>query len=95
VSRLSAFHVHVADQVLAALAGAGTPMSTPQLQVATGYSPRFGQLVYTVLTRLAREGLVEKISAPDMRPVYWRSLAPAIILPPLDVISDQDRRRKP
>jgi len=67
----------------------------PQLQVATGYSPRFGQLVYTVLTRLAREGLVEKISAPDMRPVYWRSLAPAIILPPLDVISDQDRRRKP
>jgi hypothetical protein len=94
VSRLSAFAIHAQDQVLAALAEAGTPMSTPALQVATGFSPRYGQLVYSTLTRLAREGLVEKIAAPDIKPVYWRSLAPVTALPPMAVI-DPDRRRKP
>lgn len=95
MSRLSAFAIHAQDQVLAALAEAGTPMSTPQLQVATGYSPRYGQLVYSTLTRLAREGLVRKTTPPGVTPVFWQSLAPVIALPPLEVISDQYRRRKP
>jgi hypothetical protein len=94
-ARPDPFRVHVADQVLAALAEAGTPMSTPALQVATGYSPRYGQLVYNTLTRLAREGLVEKVTIGAVKPVFWRRLAPVIAMPPMDVISDQDRRRKP
>jgi hypothetical protein len=94
VSRLSAFHVHAGDQILAALAEAGTPMSTPDLQVATGYSPRYGQLVYTTLARLAREGLVARVTAPGINPVYWRRTAPVIALPPM-VIADPGRRRKP
>jgi hypothetical protein len=44
---LSPFKVHVADQVLAALAEAAPmPLSTPALQDRTGYGPRHGQLVY-------------------------------------------------
>jgi hypothetical protein len=93
VSRPSAFHVHAGDQILAALAEAGTPMSTPDLQVATGYSPRYGQLVYSTLVRLAREGLVKKVTAPGVKPVFWRRLAPQICLPPLTVCTDPDRRR--
>lgn len=95
MSRLSAFHVHVGDQVLAALAEAGTPMSTPDLQVATGYSPRYGALVYNTLIRLAREDLVEKVTTAAVKPVFWRTLAPVTSLPPLTVTTDQDRRRKP
>jgi hypothetical protein len=87
------FRTHVADQVLAALAEAGTPMSTPAIQYETGYTARYGQLVYLVLTQLARAGEVEKITAPGVRPVYWRRLMPLISLPPMTVISDRDRRR--
>ena len=95
-ARPDSFHTHVANQVLAALADAYPgPLSTPDIQVATGYSPRYGQLVYTALTRLARDGQVEKVTRPDMKPVYWRRLAPVITLPPLTVCTDQDRRRKP
>ncbi len=54
---------------------------------------RYGQLVYTVLTRLAAAGEVEKIATPGVKPVYWRRLAPVISLPPLTVRSDRDRRR--
>jgi hypothetical protein len=91
---LSPFKVHVADQVLAALAEAAPmPLSTPALQDRTGYGPRHGQLVYTVLTRLAASGEVEKITTPGVKPVYWRRLAPVITLPPLTVRSDRGRRR--
>jgi hypothetical protein len=93
VSRLSAFHVHAGDQILAALAEAGTPMSTPDIQVATGYSPRYGQLVYNTLVRLAREGLVEKVTTGAVKPVFWRRLAPVIAMPPMAVWTDPDRRR--
>jgi hypothetical protein len=93
---LSPFKVHVADQVLAALAEAAPmPLSTPALQDRTGYGPRHGQLVYQLLTRLAAAGEVEKITTPGVRPVYWRRLAPLISLPAVTVCSDRDRRRKP
>jgi hypothetical protein len=85
--------VHVADQVLAVLAEAAPmPLSTPQVQDRTGYGMRYGQLVYQVLTRLAAAGQVER-SAARVTPVYWRTLAPVISLPPLTVRDDQDRRR--
>ena|SRR6516162_3320133 len=91
---LSPFKVHVADQILAALADAPPmPLSTPALQDRTGYGPRHGQLVYQLLTRLAASGEVEKITTPGVKPIYWRRLAPVIALPPLRVRSDRDRRR--
>ena len=81
-ARPDPFRIHVADQVLAALAEAAPlPLSTPALQDRTGYGPHYGQLVYTVLTQLAKTGEVEKITAPGMKPVYWRRLAPLISLP--------------
>jgi hypothetical protein len=91
---LNPFKTHVADQVLAALAEAApASLSTPALQDRTGYGVRYGQLVYQVLTRLAAEGEVEKVSAPGTRPVYWRRLAPVICLPPPVICTDRDRRR--
>ncbi len=93
-ARPDPFKVHIADQVLAALAEtAPLPLSTPAIQDRTGYGMRYGQLVYTVLTRLAAAGEVEKIATPGVKPVYWRRLAPVISLPPLTVRSDRDRRR--
>jgi hypothetical protein len=92
-ARPDPFRVHVADQVLGALAEAETPLSTPALQDRTGYGMRHGQLVYTVLARLAASGDVEKISTPGVKPVYWRRLAPQVSLPPLTVCTDHDRRR--
>ena len=68
------------------------PLSTTAIQDRTGYGVRYGQLVYTVLTRLATAGQVER-SAGRVTPVYWRRLAPVICLPPLTVCTDQDRRR--
>jgi hypothetical protein len=90
-ARPSAFGVHAEDQILAALAEAGAPMSTPDLQVATGYSPRFGQLVYNTLARLAAAGQVEKITTRGVKPVFWRRLAPVIALPPLTITTDHER----
>ena len=40
-----------------------------------------------------RAGEVEKITAPGVKPVYWRRLAPLVSLPPMTVCSDRDRRR--
>lgn len=91
---LAPFKVHVADQVMAALAeSAPMPLSTPALQGRTGYGPRHGQLVYQMLTRLAACGEVEKISTSGVKPVYWRRLAPVTSLPPVTVRTDHDRRR--
>ena len=91
-ARPDPFRLHVADQVLAALAGsAPRPMSTPEIQEATGYGARYGQLVYQVLTRLLAAGEVEKLGA--MRPVYWRRVRPLVSVPPITVRSDRDRRR--
>lgn len=96
MTHLPPFRVHVADQILAALGdSAPMPLSTPAIQVRTGYGPRYGQLVYQLLTRLAASGEIEKISTPGVKPVYWRRLAPQICLPPLTVCTDRDRRRKP
>ena len=85
--------MHVADQVLAVLAEAAPmPLSTPQVQERTGYGVRYGQLVYTVLTRLAAAGQGGGgPPAPGVKPVYWRTLAPVISLPPLTVCTDRDR----
>jgi hypothetical protein len=91
-ARPSPFRVHVADQVLAALAGsASKPMSTPQIQEATGYGARYGQLVYQVLTGLLAAGEVEKLGAT--KPVFWRRLTPLVTVPPLTVRSDRGKRR--
>jgi hypothetical protein len=92
-ARPDPFKTHVADQVLAALAEAATPMSTPAIQYETGYAARYGQLVYLVLTQLAKAGEVEKITPPGVKPVYWRRLTPVITLPPVKVRSDRGRRR--
>ena len=93
-ARPDPFKVHVADQVLAALAEAAPmPMSTPDVERHTGYGRRHGQLVYTVLTRLTAAGDVEKIATPGVKPVYWRRLAPQVSLPPMTVRSDRGRRR--
>ena len=92
-ARPDPFRTHVTDQVLAALAEAGTPMSTPAIQYETGYGARYGQLVYTALTRLAASGDVEKITPPGGKPVYWRRLRAVISLPPVTVCTDRDRRR--
>jgi hypothetical protein len=83
-ARTDPFKVHVAGQVLAALAEAAPlPLSTPAVEDRTGYGRRHGQLVYTVLTQLARAGQVEKLSAPGVKPVYWRRLTPLVSLPPM------------
>jgi hypothetical protein len=93
-ARPDAFHVHVGDQVLAALAEMSPrPLSTPDIAERTGYGARYGQLVYTVLARLAAAGEVEKLTTPGTRPVFWRRLRPLVSLPPMDVCSDRDRRR--
>jgi hypothetical protein len=89
-ARPDPFKIHVADQVLAALAEG--PMSTPAIQDRTGYGARYGQLVYTVLTHLAKAGEVEKITAPGVKPVYWRRILPVISLPPFTVRSDNRRQ---
>ena len=93
-ARPDPFKTHVADQVLAALAESPAPMSTPAIQYETGYGARYGQLVYIVLTQLAKAGQVEKIATPGMKPVYWRRLAPLVSLPPFTVCSDRDRKRR-
>ena len=93
-ARPDPFKVHVADQVLAALAEAAPlPMSTPDVERRTGYGRRYGQLVYIVLTRLAASGVVEKIATPGVKPVYWRRLTPLVSLPPMTVRSDRCRKR--
>jgi hypothetical protein len=95
-ARLSPFRDHVADQVMAALADAYPgPLSTPDIQVATGYGIRHGQLVYSTLTRLARNGQVARTSGPGVSPAYWARTAAPVALPPLTVTTDHDRRRKP
>jgi hypothetical protein len=92
---LSPFRDHVADQVMAALADAYPgPLSTPDIQTATGYGIRHGQLVYSTLTRLARDGQVRKTSGPGVKPVHWARTAAPVALPPMTV-ADPDRRRKP
>jgi hypothetical protein len=79
-ARPDPFKTHVADQILAALAGADLPMSTPALEDATGYGRRHGQLVYNLLAAMARRGEVERISFPGTKPVYWRrTTAPAVL----------------
>ena len=90
-ARPDPFRTHVADQVLAALAASSRPMSTPQIQDATGYGARYGQLVYQVLTQLLAAGDVERLGA--RRPVYWRRIRPPVSLPPMTVRSDRGRRR--
>jgi hypothetical protein len=90
-ARPDPFRTHVADQVLAALAASSRPMSTPQVQEATGYGVRYGQLVYAVLTRLLAAGEVEKLGAT--KPVYWRRVRPLVSLPPMTVCTDRNRRR--
>jgi hypothetical protein len=52
------------------------PMSTRQVEEATGYGARYSQLTYRMLCRLAARAEAEKITVPDKLGVYWR-LTPA------------------
>ena len=93
-ARPDPFRTHVADQVLAALAAsAPRPLSTPQIQQATGYGARHGQLVYQVLVRLFAAGQVEKLAPPGTKPVFWRRARPQVSLPPFTVCANPDGRR--
>ena len=71
---LSAFRVHVTDQVLAALAEAAPEaLSTTAVEARTGYGRSHGPLVYQLLARLAAAGAVDKITPPGIRPCFWRA----------------------
>ena len=76
----AAFRVHVADQLLAALAASDLPLPTPELETLTGYDKRFGPLAYQVLACLARAGEVERVN-PGQKPAYWRRTAPVPSVP--------------
>jgi hypothetical protein len=70
-AKVSAFRVHVADQVLAALTEAAPlPLSTLAIEDRTGYGRG---LVYQVLTRLASAGQVDRVTPPGIRPCFWRA----------------------
>jgi hypothetical protein len=78
VSRqLSALSAAATEAVRKVLSDSGQlPMSTRQVEEATGYGARYGQLTYRMLCRLAARGEAEKITVPDRLGVYWR-LTPA------------------
>lgn len=88
-ARLIPFRVHVADQVLAALGEAGTPLSTAQIEERTGYGKRHGQLAYQVLNSLAVAGLVKRVN-PGARPGYWQRTAPPAALPVITETTGED-----
>ena len=70
-AKLSAFRVHVADQILAALTEAAPlPLSTVTVQDRTGCSR---DVVYQVLTRLASAGQVERVTPRGINPCFWRA----------------------
>jgi hypothetical protein len=54
------------------LAAAATPLPTRDIEKATGYGIRHGQLCYRMLSRLARRGALVKITLPDVRSRYWQ-----------------------
>lgn len=48
------------------------PLSTRQVEEASGYGIRFGTLAYRMLRRAAGRAEAEQITVPDMRCAYWR-----------------------
>lgn len=62
----------VTAKILRVLAEAGTPLPTGELEEATGYDIRYGQLCYRMLCRLARLGALTKITLPGVRSRYWQ-----------------------
>jgi hypothetical protein len=70
----------VTAKILQVLAEAAAPLSTGEIEEATGYGIRHGQLCYRMLCRLARLGALIKITWPDVRSRYWQ--LPAASLPP-------------
>ena len=82
---LSPRGVHVTDQILAVLA-AGYPLlvSARTIEERTGYGPRYGQLTYRMLARLARRGEAGKVTVPDMRCRYRRLAAASQTAPEPD-----------
>lgn len=70
-AKLSAFRVHVADQILAALTEAAPlPLSTVAVQDRTGYGR---DVVYQVLTRLTSAGHAERVTPRGINPCFWRA----------------------
>jgi hypothetical protein len=91
---MTPFHVHLADQVQAALAAAHPrALSAAQIQVEVAYGMRYLKTIRVLLAELAADGAVEKITPPGTRPAFWRHTAPVTCLPPLTVRSDLDGGR--
>lgn len=76
----TAFHIHVGDQALAALAESDVPLATGSVEARTGYDRCYGQVVYQVLRQLERAGQVERLN-PGCRPCFWRRTTPVPSLP--------------
>jgi hypothetical protein len=57
------------------------PLSTRQVEEASGYGVRYGTLAYRMCRRAAARGAAEQITVPDMRCAYWR-FEPASEPPP-------------
>jgi hypothetical protein len=62
----------VTARILQVLAEAAAPLPTRDIEEATGYGIRYGQLCYRMLCRLARLGALVKITLPDVRSRYWQ-----------------------
>lgn len=69
----------VTAKILEVLTEAGTPLPTREIEEATGYGLRYGQLCYRMLRRLARVGALVKITLPDVRSRYWQLPASAFM----------------
>jgi hypothetical protein len=62
----------VTAKILRVLADAAAPLPTREIEEATGYGVRYGQLCYRMLSRLARLEALTKITLPDVRSRYWQ-----------------------
>ena len=72
MARLNQQGRDVTAKILQVLADAGRPLSTGEIEEATGYGIVHGQLCYRMLCRLARLGALTKITLPDLRSRYWQ-----------------------
>lgn len=67
----------VTARILQVLAEAAAPLPTREIEEATGYGIRYGQLCYRMLTRLTRLGALTRLTLPDVRSRYWQLPAAA------------------
>jgi hypothetical protein len=75
--QLSPLSAAATAAIVEVLRAADLPMPTGQIEQATGYSARYGQLTYRMLCRLAARGQAEKLRFPGLLSVYWRLIGSA------------------